>query len=538
MNRTLIVALTSVALASPSFAASIGTPQFDGIIVGGQTIKKFAPTPEALGAPVSGDATTAIQNAVATGGPVHFFPRSYGYTADTVDVTTFGVFPSATHLTDVIGNEDIRDRNGRVIGLAYNHGEKVSYTGTFNSTVPATLITGGNLVAPPMSNAVPAGPVDVIAHWYGDWGLDWYRQQTNIGSQAFYSWYDGAYNFRSAPAYDPQRESIMGHYRNDDPNVLDWQCYWLREAGVKAIVPAAFDLEIGTWASATDRNLWIYRLFNNAPNCLGLSYIPWARSGNFNSQVQSGTAPHPGAPNDIACTSDVSCALVTSSIADLLAQWQSLYYQLEPAFPNNYITKFGGKRYFTVYVWDTEQLRHLLDTGSASTNTSAWLQARAAEVATNQNVDGLAVLCHNCTPDATMSRATLLTNKVLLLPDQYGGPADSTQAGMSGGSSTYSTYVSAYAPPTTGEMLSVSTSLKTLAPLTTGFNYPGSTPALWLSLLSKAERWVASHPTTLVQAVSVYNVSEWWEGGPGLSPNLQDGWGYLDAVRKASAGAQ
>ena len=31
--------------------------------------------------------------------------------------------------------------------------------------------------------------------------------------------------------------------------------------------------------------------------------------------------------------------------------------------------------------------------------------------------------------------------------------------------------------------------------------------------------------------ITCYNVAEWAEGGPGLQPNMQDRFGYLEAVR-------
>lgn len=36
--------------------------------------------------------------------------------------------------------------------------------------------------------------------------------------------------------------------------------------------------------------------------------------------------------------------------------------------------------------------------------------------------------------------------------------------------------------------------------------------------------------TDAPKLVTAYNVSEWSEGGPGLQPNVQDGFAYLDAV--------
>ena len=32
--------------------------------------------------------------------------------------------------------------------------------------------------------------------------------------------------------------------------------------------------------------------------------------------------------------------------------------------------------------------------------------------------------------------------------------------------------------------------------------------------------------------LTVYNVGEWAEGGPGLQPNQRDGFGYLQAIKE------
>jgi FPC/CPF motif-containing protein YcgG len=37
--------------------------------------------------------------------------------------------------------------------------------------------------------------------------------------------------------YDPSRHPMLGWYKGDDPNVLDWQCYWLVKYGVTAVIP-------------------------------------------------------------------------------------------------------------------------------------------------------------------------------------------------------------------------------------------------------------------------------------------------------------
>ena len=37
----------------------------------------------------------------------------------------------------------------------------------------------------------------------------------------------------------------------------------------------------------------------------------------------------------------------------------------------------------------------------------------------------------------------------------------------------------------------------------------------------------------LPRVITCYNIAEWAEGGPGLQPNMQDRFGYLEAVRNA-----
>src|SRR5690606_36388890 len=67
------------------------------------------------------------------------------------------------------------------------------------------------------------------------------------------------------------------------------------------------------------------------------------------------------------------------------------------------------------------------------------------------------------------------------------------------------------------------------------FNLPGSTASKFQAVLTKAMQHVANSPD-LPKLVTVYNVSEWAEGGAGLTANREDGWGYLDALRGAAAG--
>jgi hypothetical protein len=476
--------------------------------IGGKLNKnlQIATTPEGNGAASTGDVTTAIAAAIATGKPVDLAPRDYSYSADTLDVAKLGRVPLQARLRSVVpGDALIRDKGGRVIGLSYNHKLLQDYSGTYPRNVPATAITSGNLMPPPISTASAAGPVDILAHYYGDWGLDFYRSATGIGGPAFDGWYDGRWNWPTASGYDPARRSILGSYRNDDANVLDWQCYWLREAGVKGVIPVAFDFNVSTWGNANDRNLWLFRLFNS-PNFKGLSYIPWGKSTNF----------------------DNPDGAVTDTQSNIQAQWSNLWFVLAAAYPNNYVMNFAGKRWFTIYVWNMEQLRALFDPNGGAINFSAWLKTRADEVR-SIGYDGLAVLSNTAVADATMSRTSLLANNVLHLGSPYSGPANSSPTAQ-----TYAGVVAGYNPPASGQVLNVSTGLSLVAPLpaSPSFAYPGATPALFQAWMTKAIAWLVGK-RRLPQLLTVSNVSEWAEQGAGLHPNAQDGWGYLDAIRGA-----
>lgn len=430
------------------------------------------------------------------------------FAADGLDSAALNALPPDAHISSVMaGDALVRDRGGRPIGLAYNHRLQSAYRGTYPRTVPGTRIVSGSLIPPPFSQAVPSGPVDILAHWYGDWGLDWYRQATGIARPSFDGWYDWRWNWTSTPAHRPDRQSVLGYYRNDDARVLDWQCYWLREAGVRGYINVTFALDITTWHLPGDRNHWAYQQFNNAPNCRALAYVPWAQTVNFDGGA-AGLTP-----------------------VQLTAQWRSLYYSLARVHPNNYALRHRGKRWFTVYAWDTETARTaIFDPRGGSLNLTAFLKARAVEVRA-EGYDGLAVLVHNATPETVMSRADLLAGDVLYLPSPYAGPVDSDPASVD-----YARVVASYTPPPSGKVLSISTALKIVDPLPASrtFDYDGSTPALFRELASDALRWIASH-RRLPQVLTVSNVSEWAEQGPGLHPNVRDGWGYLDALRGAGS---
>ena len=63
------------------------------------------------------------------------------------------------------------------------------------------------------------------------------------------------------------------------------------------------------------------------------------------------------------------------------------------------------------------------------------------------------------------------------------------------------------------------------------WDWPGSTPDLFASMCENAI--LRGRKAGAPPILTVYNVSEHAEGGAGLQPNMRDGKGYLDALRRA-----
>jgi hypothetical protein len=99
---------------------------------------------------------------------------------------------------------------------------------------------------------------------------------------------------------------------------------------------------------------------------------------------------------------------------------------------------------------------------------------------------------------------------------------------------TYAERVANYAPPVDEHtVINTFTAKDTHPPHPSEWNCPGHTPELFGALLRKAVSHVEQHD--MPRIITCYNVAEWAEGGPGLQPNMQDRFGYLEAVRSAVA---
>jgi hypothetical protein len=450
------------------------------------------------------DSSTAILAADATGYRVLYPKGTYKYTSNSNPTFAAGVDVDNATLNSTVVTDTLKfDADGTtLVGLHQNHLQL--------TTPKATGITNGVIVPPPVSTAAVSGPLDVIAHWYNDFG-------TQASSSQI--WYDWSWNFVgntgdgiTSPGYDPTRHPLLGWYRGDDANVLDWQAYWLKEYGVTAVIPTGVFGTSGaaSWTTPSNAGYWFYKLLTATQNGTAIRYIPWV--------AYSFDAPY---------TTTVLVA----------AQWTDMIYNVMGVYINTYTVQKGNNNYACIFLWDGEALRTTL---GGTANTIAFLKARAAE-AVIAGYDGLCVMTRNATNWEILAAGTLAdleANGVLYLPAAY-----ESQLATTG---TYTAAVAAWTPAvpspgnwvtaTTPQITAVATSHESVYPHPSGWTCTGSTPALFNSLMQKCIRMVNTN--NLPRIVTVYNVAEWAEGGPGLQPDYGNGFGYLQAVKDALLGDQ
>jgi hypothetical protein len=390
------------------------------------------------------------------------------------------------------------------IGTGTNYGEQQNKSESIY-TYPNRINFGALNDAPTVAN-VPYKGIDVIAHWYNDYGLEYTASGANQVNGG-YTWYDWKWNHTDAPSkdasytdYDPSRHPLLGWYKGDDTKVLDWQCYWLASGGVNVVSPFMYKVTGTTdWATPSSKNHWLYQLFNNTKNFKSLKYMPWLL-GDFGKT----TAELTTANDDV--------------IDNVMAKYKNLH-----TYQNN------GKMYAVAFMWDISGFRFVFDAGGGATNTSVELKRLAAKVKA-LGYDGLLINARGMDFASANWTASTLTdlenNGVLIYKADYSSRYD-TDANYS---NSYANYANnAVFPTEKRQVLNVMTSVKTKLPHSSGWNLAGNTPELFRTVLQRAADHISIN--RMPKMITVYNVSEWAEGGAGLQPNVQDGFGYLDAVK-------
>lgn len=451
-------------------------------------------------------------------------------------------------VNNALMNNIVTKSGDDIIGLHHNHLEQDEIS--LGSNI---AITSGNITTPPyIVDSVPS-PVDIVAFWYQDFGLEYTR--AGNGATGNLTWYYWDWNFTTEAAYDQARQPIFGWYRGDDANVLDWQCYWLRKYGVKAVslVPSK-NLDLTTWATPSDKYYWLYQLFNNTPNFKGLQYMLWA--------------PYSG--------------------AGIQTQWEYLIDNIYFEYENFYTVEHKGELYPVIYVFEGI----LLAQNIGAVNFTAFCTAIADKFKA-AGYGGVAMFIRHPSSENTVDRQALENAGCLYYAVDYSGHgswlniAANSNIPIVDDAVTYELMMDSFVPihkqdpwavgtsyllndpvtyngwiylcynphtstlndrpenknstiywvkegPISREIQSVPVSKYAVAPHpsqgNTYFRAQNPSPDLFAKWLRKAINNCFFEDAPRI--VMVYNVSEWAEAGPGLTPNMQDGFGYLNALKR------
>lgn len=446
------------------------------------------------------DSTEILTRLHATGQRI-FYPNGiYRFNGKTLDLSGGVEFetPSGVTVRNDISSANILqfDDFGNLIGLQQNHLELNE--AKLGGPLP---IDNGSLVTPPLSTRDIHPKIALLAHWYNDGGLEHRRITPGAG---WIGWYYWTWNFHDAEGdgYDPSRHPLLGFYKGDDPVVLDWQCYWLREYGVTGVVlylPSELNSGYKSWLENWEKpetySHWVYQLFHHVPNFKQLKY------------VMSATSPYANSTPEV--------------MAQVEAQWLDLFNETYFKYPNFYSINKNGKTYPLIYLHEEGGLTGVFDNYSGCASTLNFYR-RMAQVFQDKGFGGIALLGRHGISSQQADFDALEREGVLHFSGNY---AEWETTGE-----TFAQRVQNYAPPTDlHTILNIVTSCHTHTPHPSQWQCPGSTPELFGQLLQKAVDHIEA--TDMPRIITCYNIAEWAEGGPGLQPNMQDRFGYLQAVR-------
>lgn len=218
------------------------------------------------------------------------------------------------------------------------------------------------------------------------------------------------------------------------------------------------------------------------------------------------------------------------------------------------ITRAGGV-YPVCFFWECDTLVANLGIGTVK----VWLAELGTRLNTlNAGWAGIAVI-GNYSPTPTLADGVsyspggqldydaLEAARCVMIRGDYNGTAASH--GTSPTSTKYATdadeyqdlitlfpsYYSYRAYAESRRSFGVPTSSVSVPPHGSSFNYKGHSPEKFKLMMQTVLAKYKALDTAgdAIPMVTIYNVSEWAEGGPGLQPNKQDGFGYLTALKDA-----
>ncbi len=369
---------------------------------------------------------------------------------------------------------------GNLIGLQQNH---LEYKTGEEST------KHGSLVSPPLSTMKNDTDVDFMPIFYNDFGL------MKSLDQSWHGWFYWSWNHQDneTPGYDPQRHPLLGWYYGDDPVVLDWICYWLRQYGInQMIILSTPDRDV--WQNPRNPGHWHYQLFNYVKNFDEMEYV-------------------------------LEVDHMQNDPAGLLNHWKEVirYYR---DYPHYYARVVDGKTLAVVYNWQDNVMSGKLGGDDAYADFMVEVSHYAKE---QLGVDGILVMGRAMNDFSEELTETLKQAGVY----RYAAGYEPNCIEKQGNLKTYERYVENF----NGDLAKKNTVLAISTGMfshthPSGWTISGNTPALFELWATKAATYLREKKP-LLPVVTIYNISEWGEGGPGLQPNVQDGFGYLEAIANA-----
>lgn len=426
--------------------------------------------------------------------------------------TIIALYNAFVELKEYVDNLDLQDEVNNKIDEMVESGEleeiinntlylqlnKKSYynahKGVFQNEQEEKYTTYGDYIdfgepnEPPLLDEIPYKGFDVIAHFYNDFGLK-STAMSPTQDNGSWKWYDWSWNFKDKSSYDPHRVPLLGYYQGDDRKTLDWILYWLGKAGVNVLsIVKTTGLSMDNWANEASVNHWFYVLMNQCKNISNFKIMPWL------------------------------LGLYNKTESDYAASKNNILGFIENYPDNVHIHYYNNKRYVCVYTFSLSAIRYVLDSSQGMTNTINFLKGFASDLI-NLGYDGLCLLCRDYGAVIPMGY-NFINDGLILYKADYSAIGNNI--------TTYEEYANQEIAVTENGVLNVMTSTLSSPEHPTTWNVPGSTPELFQKALNRRIQHMLKH--NMPKMITIYNVSEWAEGGPGLIPNIADGFGYLDAV--------
>lgn len=355
-------------------------------------------------------------------------------------------------------------------------------------TVFGNYIDFGEPNEPPLLNTIINKGLDIIAYFYNDFGL-MSTAMSPTQANGSWKWYDWRWNFTTKSTYDPARHPLLGWYQGDDRKTLDWILYWLGKAGVTTLsIVKPSGINMTNWEDPSDVNHWYYVLLNECKNISSFKIIPWLL-GSYS-----------------ATTTDYDES--KNNIIDFITNYKNLVD----------VYTFNDKKYVVIHCWELEAIRGVFDNYIGYANTMTFLEGIASDVQ-SLGYNGICLLGRHVGTTIPLGTDDI-SNGVIIYRSDYSDAQSYTD---------YVEYANADIDVSnTNRVLNIMTACVSSPEHTSTFNVPGSTPQLFQRRVDNSI--AAIEKAGLPKMLTIYNVSEWAEGGPGLIPNMQDGFGYLNAL--------